>query len=103
MNLKKTQVMFNEQIDGEPEVKIDQNPLKIVKSYIYLGQLITTLPNKEKEIKHRISSGWQAFGRASSIFKSKMPTSLKRRVYNHCIIPKITYGYDTWSRAKPKH
>ena len=80
MNIKKTQVMFNEQIDREPEVKIDQIPLKIVSFYIYLGQLITTLPNKEKKIKRRISSGWQAFGRAISIFERKMPISLKFRV-----------------------
>ena len=92
MNLKKTQVMYNGQIDGKPEVKIDQTPLKIVNSYIYLGQLITTQPNKEKERRRRISSGWLAFRRASSIFKSKMPTSLKFRVYNQCIIPIITYG-----------
>ena len=37
MNQKKAQVMFNEQIDGEPEVIIDKTPLKIVNSYIYLG------------------------------------------------------------------
>ena len=92
---KKFIVMFNEQINGEPEIKIDQIPLKIIIPYIYLGQLITTLPNKEKEIKRRISSGWQAFGRASRIFKSKMPTSLKRRVYNQCIIPTKTYGCET--------
>ena len=46
---KKFIVMFNEQINGEPEIKIDQIPLKIIIPYIYLGQLITTLPNKEKE------------------------------------------------------
>ena len=46
MNLKKTQVMFNEQIDGKPEVKIDQTSLKIANSYIYLEQLITILDGK---------------------------------------------------------
>ena len=100
MNLSKTQVMFNELINDDPEIKIDQTPLKNVTSYTYLGQLITTLPNKEQEIKRRISLGWKAFGRASSIFKSKMPICLKRKVYNQCIIPTITYGCETWNLTK---
>ena len=100
MNLSKTQVMFNELINDDPEIKIDQTPLKNVTSYTYLGQLITTLPNKEQEIKRRISLGWKAFGRASSIFKSKMPICLKRTVYNQCIIPTITYGCETWNLTK---
>ena len=61
MNLKNTQVMFNKQLDGEPEVKINETPFKILNSFIYLRQLITTIPNKEKK-KCCISSGWQAFG-----------------------------------------
>ena len=32
INLKKTLVVFNEQIDGEPEIKIEQTPLKIMNS-----------------------------------------------------------------------
>lgn len=101
MNLSKTQVMFNELVDGQDRVVvIDGTQLKVVNSYTYLGQLVTFDSSKEKEVKRRISFGWQAFGRASSIFKSKMPNSLKRRVYNQCIIPTITYGAETWNLTK---
>ena len=43
MNLSKTQIMFNELIDKQYQViKIDDTILKVVNSYIYLGQIITT-------------------------------------------------------------
>lgn len=29
-----------------------------------------------------------------------MPLSLKRKVYNHCILPALTYGAETWSITK---
>ena len=57
--------------------------------------------SKEQEIKRRITLGWQAFGRASAIFKNKeIPTCLKRQVYNQCIIPTVTYGSETWNSTK---
>ena len=57
--------------------------------------------SKEQEIKRRITLGWQAFGRASAIFNNKeIPTCLKRQVYNQCIIPKVTYGSETWNLTK---
>ena len=64
---------------------------------IHLGQITSMNSNKENEIKRRISLGWQAFGSASPIFKSKMPISLKKKVYKHCILPTITYGAETWN------
>ena len=52
--------------------------------------------SREQEIKRRITLGWQAFGRASVIFKNnEIPTCLKRQVYNQCIIPTVTYGSET--------
>ena len=56
---------------------------------------------EEQEIKRRITLGWQAFGRASAIFKNKdIPIVLKRQVYDQCILPTFTYGSDTWNLTK---
>ena len=76
MNLKKTQVMINNQADTDNNILLDGAPLEKVNIYTYLGQIISMDSNKEKEIIRRISLSWQAFGRASSIFKSKMPIQL---------------------------
>ena len=53
-------------------------PLIKVDSYKYLAQLTTRNCSKETEIKGRIS----IFRRANSIFKSKMPLSLRKKVYD---------------------
>ena len=82
-------------------IKIENEKLNKVDHYIYLGQQISMNPSKEEEIKRRITLGWQAFGRASSTFKNKkIPLVLKRRVYNQCILPTVTYGAETWNLTK---
>ena len=40
------------------------------------------------------------FGKNRDIFKSKMPICLKRKIYNQCVIPAMTYGCETWKLTK---
>jgi len=102
MNIKKTKIMKNEVINDNINIIIGGNESEIVQKYIYLGQLISaTSTSKEQEIKRRITMGWQAFGRASSIFKNKdIPITHKRKVYNQCILPSVTYGVETWNLTR---
>ena len=103
MNFKKTKIMCNKHAeDTNRKITIDSNEIEEVDHYIYLGQRISMeTASKEQEIKRRITLGWQAFGRASAIFKNKeIPTCLKRQVYNQCIIPTVTYGSETWNLTK---
>ena len=88
--------------DTNRKITIDNNEIEEIDHYIYLGQRISMeTASKEQEIKRRITLGWQAFGRASAIFKNKeIPTCLKRQVYNQCIIPTVTYGSETWNLTK---
>ena len=44
------------------------------------------------KFKKRIAAGWGAFGQYRDILKSKMPLSLRRKVYNQCIQAAMTYG-----------
>ena len=103
MNFLKTKIMCNKHAeDTNRKITIDNNEIEEVDHYIYLGQRISMeIASKEQEIKRRITLGWQAFGRASAIFKNKeIPTCLKRQVYNQCIIPTVTYGSETWNLTK---
>ena len=34
------------------------------------------------------------------VLKSKLPICLKRKVYNQCVIPAMTYGCETWKLTK---
>ena len=54
-----------------------------------------------KEVQKRIRAGWSAFGKYKFIFTNKeMPISLKRKTFNACIIPAMTYGCETWTLTK---
>ncbi|KAI5737947.1 hypothetical protein M8J77_001036 [Diaphorina citri] len=99
MNLHKTKVMFNSFVKKQP-IKINDNIIEEVKEYIYLGQEITMEGNIANEIARRIRIGWATFGKNNIIFKSKMPLHLKRKVFDQCVLPAITYGCETWSLTK---
>ena len=103
MNLKKTKIMTINQAEVDNlMITIDNNIIEEVDHYIYLGQRISMdTASKEQEIKRRITFGWQAFGRASAIFKNKaIPLILKRKVYDQCILPVDTHGAETWNITK---
>ena len=99
MNMKKTKVMFNDHAQKQ-QINIMNQALEEVNEYVYLGQTISTAPGHEVEIKRRISLGWRAFGKQSDIMKSKIPLSLKKKVFNQLILPVLTYGSETWSLTK---
>ena len=72
-----------------------------MESYIYLGQITTTNRKSEDEIKERIRKSWSCFGKKREIFMDKnLPLSLKRQVFNLCIMPTTTYGCETWAINK---
>ena len=52
---------------------------------------------QEKEIQRRITAGSTAFAKHRDIFKGNIGTSLKRQVYNSCVLPAMTYGAETWA------
>ena len=99
MNMKKTKVMFNNQLAGQ-QIRIGKETIERVEEYTCLGQTISATPNHEKEIRKRIGMGWSAFGKHGIIMNSNMPLSLKRKVYSQCILPVLTYGSKTWSLTK---
>ena len=94
MNKSKTMIMFNDKVTPQ-DIKIDGKDLEQVDEYIYLGQLIKLKKDHDSEIKRRKKIGWMTFGKNQDIFKSKMPICLKRKIYNQCVIPAMTYGCET--------
>ena len=99
MNKTKTKVMFNNKVPKKP-IEIEDEILEEVDEYINLGQLIKVEKDHDCEIKRRITIGWKAFGMNRDLLKSTLPMGLKRKVYNACIIPAMTYGCETWKLTK---
>ncbi len=44
--------------------------------------------------------GWSGFGQQNLVMNSNLSLSLKRKVYNQCILPVLTYGSETWRLTK---
>jgi hypothetical protein len=99
INMKKTKVMFNSYA-LEQVIRVDGQVVQAVEEYVYLGQQITMSSDRTREIQRRISAGWLAFAKYRNIMKSNIPICLKRKVYNQCIQPAITYGCQVWAMTK---
>ncbi len=97
--MKKTKIMYNKHLIGQ-EIMIGNGALKLVDEYTYLGQMVSANPEHEKEFRRGIGMGWSAFGKQNIVMNSNLPLSLKRKVYNQCILPVLTYGSETWRLTK---
>ena len=97
MNTTKTKVMFGP-LTAPINISVNNTNIEAVDEYIYLGQRFSLKDkNQDKEIQRRITAGWTAYAKHRDIFKSNIPISLKRKVYEACIIPAMTYAAETWS------
>ena len=55
----------------------------------------------KEEIMMRVKAGWMNFGRYKDMLTDKnIPMSLRRRMFNQCILTTMTYGSETWSLTK---
>ena len=96
MNLDKAKVLFNKFVEPK-EITVNGKKIEAVNDYIYLRQLQSTNENMHCEINRRVKMAWSAFGKLSILLKGKIPLRLKRKVFDQCILPVMTYGYETWN------
>lgn len=64
--------------------------------HIYLGQWIS-MEDTIREIECCINCGWLAFDKLSIIVKNNFPLYLKRKVFDHSVLPALTYIGETWT------
>nr|XP_034833605.1 uncharacterized protein LOC117990222 [Maniola hyperantus] len=102
INLSKTMTMTNR---SKIPIRVNGNPLEYTENYIYLGKTISLgRKNNEIEVERRIQQTWNKYWSLKEIFKSNMPTHVKTRIMNSCLLPVLTYGCQTWKyTTKIKH
>lgn len=99
INISKTQVMTNLVIGGG--IYINQYQIEETTAYKYLGHEIRiSRDNQTCELNRRIGLTWAAYGRLKYIFKGALPICLKRKVFNQCVLPVLTYGAETLTLTK---
>ena len=95
----KTKYMAN--YESNDTIEIDNEPIEKVDRYKYLGQTVMLDDHTREEVMIRIKAGWSCFGRFKDILcDTRLPMSIRRRMYNQCIIPTMTYGAETWTTTK---
>lgn len=93
MNLKKTKIMSNSQVEEQmTSVKVDDITHKIVEEYLYLGQLIGHSTTHIPESNRRMKLEWSAFLGNSIIFKSRIRLLLKKKMFHAGML----YAKGTW-------
>ena len=88
-------------IDTIDNIQINGTETEKVTNYKYLGQTIAMENSTKQEVSIRIKAEWSVFGKYREIFLNRhLPMSLKRKVFNQCVLPAMTYGCQTWSLTK---
>ncbi|CAH2104114.1 unnamed protein product [Euphydryas editha] len=98
MNTTKTKLMTNH---AKFNIAVKGISLEYVEDYIYLGQIISTEDQMTKEINLRIATGWKKYWSLKEIMKSRdLNMSIKKKAFNTCVLPCLTYGCETWNLTK---
>lgn len=94
INMSKTKFMTN--LVPSENMTVDGCEVELVEKYIYLGHEVRIArDNQTCELKRRITLSWAAYGKLRDVFKSDLPICLKRKVFNQCVLPVMTYGAET--------
>ncbi len=94
IDMKKTKVIYNKHLIRR-QIMIGNEALELAEEDTYIGQMVSTNPEHEKEIRKRIEMR-SAFDKQNLVMNRYLPLSLKRNIHNQSILPVLTYGSETW-------
>ncbi|MEL7307279.1 MAG: reverse transcriptase family protein, partial [Pseudomonadota bacterium] len=98
INFAKTKVMTNNIVTP---ITSDGHDLEYVNEFVYLGQLVSFENRQDKEIGRRLQNAWKAFWKLRKYLTTKnIEMQHRRRLFDMCILPVMTYGSPTWSLTK---
>ena len=82
--------------DEQATIQLGGINLQRVDHFKYLGAMVEKDGSLEKEIKHRIQSGWNNWRMVTGVICDKrVPVKLKGKVHKTIIRPAMTYGLGT--------
>ena len=97
LKMHKDKSKYTTNYDCPGNIEIEGNVIEEVPEYKYLGQTLSTNDTIDLEIATRIRTSWRCYGKYREIFlDNDMPMCLKKKVFEQCIIPTLTYGCETW-------
>ena len=87
-------------LDGRPynEVMVDNDPLEVVDSFCYLGDMLSAGGGCELSSTVRVKSAWKKFRELLPVLTSRsIPLITRGRVYSSCVRSVLLYGSECWA------
>ena len=98
LNIQKTNIMAS---GPTTSWQINEETMKIVKDFIFLGSKITADGDCSHGIKRRLLLGRKAMTNQDSVLKSRDITLLtKVRLVRAMVFPVVVYGCESWTIKK---
>ena len=95
VNIKKTEFMsYNQQGNIK---SLAGKEIKYVEEFTYLG---SNIASSQKDIDIRIGKAWGAIEGLRTVWKSTLPTNLKRYFFRAAVETVLIYGSTTWTLTK---
>ena len=87
--------------DTKDNIQIDGTEIEKATNYKYLRQTVAMENRTKQKVSIRIKARWSVFVKYREIFLDRhLPVILKRKLFNQCVLPAMTYGCQTWSLTK---
>ena len=94
INIKKTEVMSTE---GPINISLNNENLKQVEKFTYLGSTITSDGDCLHDVKARIAKAYGAMNKLNNIWKSNsLSKNTKLKIFNSNVMSVLLYGSDSW-------
>ena len=78
-------------------IRIDSNSYKKVKTFKYLGSLVTNQNSIQVEIKCKLKAGNSCYYSVQTLLSSRLLSeNFKIKIYKTIILPVVLYGCETW-------
>ena len=101
LNIQKTKIMASGSITSW---EIDEETVKTVSDFSFLGSKITADGDCGHEIKRRLLLGRKVMTNLDSIFKSRDITLLTQvRLVKAMVFPVVMYGCESWTVKKAEN
>ena len=98
INIKKTKVMRVSRERADVTIMINGLKIEQVKSFKYLGHIVTEDGRCETEIKCRIAQAKEAFGSRKELLTKSLRRSTKIKIVKTLVWTTLLYGAETWTR-----